>query len=65
MKQPKSPCFHCEIRQPACQSVCKEFSLYAKKHKEYKELVDRVRENERNFNDFKYERTALMKKLAR
>lgn len=64
MKQPKAPCLHCSIREPACQSSCLVYSQYIEEYKKYKELVDKARGRDKRMDNFKHERVTYSKKMA-
>ncbi|MGN0710155.1 MAG: hypothetical protein ACI4LO_00235 [Anaerovoracaceae bacterium] len=62
MIRPKSPCLGCEERTGNCHSLCELFSLFSTELARYKENVKKVKDSQRNVNDFKYERVASAKR---
>lgn len=62
MLKPKSPCYHCNARKAACQTICTLYAVFVEQNQIYKGLVDSARQHERNIDKFKYERVVWTKR---
>ncbi|MBN7773236.1 hypothetical protein [Clostridium aminobutyricum] len=65
MKQPKAPCFGCDVVEAECKVHCDKYIAYSEQYKAYKELVDKARGRDTRMDVFKFERVEASIKAGR